>query len=226
MNDLSQLDRQLREKMAASQEHAQRYQRHLRERMDEIDRYYRRFAEVADHVAGRLIRPRMEVLAGYLDNAEPLSGGDQVHRHHCRYRLRHTDRFPATGTFALGVCPDANFRNIVVTYSLEILPIFFPFEGSDRIEFALDGLDEQRLVAWIDEKLGLAFDTCLRLQQTEQYQRDNVATDPVCHMQVNKAWAAAQAEYRGQTYYFCLDECREKFDRDPQRYVTSAPGVE
>jgi YHS domain-containing protein len=221
MNDLSLLDQELREKKATAQERAQLHQRHMRERMDEIDRYYEDFARVADRVAERHIRPRMELLATYFDNAEPIPGGDQAHRHHCRYRFRHTERFPATGTLDLAVCPDADSKKIMVLYSLEILPLLFRFEGGDRIEFPLDGVDEPRLVAWLGEKIGLAFDALLRVEEAEPYQRENTVTDPVCGMQINKAWATAQAEYRGETYYFCVEECREKFTRDPQRYAVT-----
>jgi Cu+-exporting ATPase len=43
--------------------------------------------------------------------------------------------------------------------------------------------------------------------------------DPVCGMQVDEAKAAATADYQGQTYYFCAASCKEKFQRDPQRYA-------
>jgi Cu+-exporting ATPase len=44
-------------------------------------------------------------------------------------------------------------------------------------------------------------------------------TDPVCGMQIESSQAEAQSQYQGQTYYFCSDECRQKFDADPKRYV-------
>jgi hypothetical protein len=141
----------------------------MQERIDHIAQYYRRFAEVADYVAGHLIRPRMELLASYFDNAEPLPVDDQGHRSQCRYRFRQTDRFPATVTLDLTVCPDANFENILVVYAFEILPVLFPFKGKDQIEFPLDGVDESRLVAWIQEKMRIVFDTYLRLENSERY---------------------------------------------------------
>jgi YHS domain-containing protein len=219
MNDLSLLDQKLREKKATAQERVLLHQRHMRQRMDEIDRYYESFTEVADHVAEQLIRPRMELLASYFDNAEPLPGGDQAHRHHRRYRFQHTTRFPATGTLDLAVCPDVDSKKVVFVYTLEILPLFFRFEGSDQIEFPLDGVDEPRLIAWIEEKIGLAFDTLLRVEEVESYQRENTVTDPVCGMKINKALSVAQAEYQGEIYYFCVKECRAKFAEDPRRYA-------
>jgi Cu+-exporting ATPase len=46
--------------------------------------------------------------------------------------------------------------------------------------------------------------------------------DPVCHMTVDPATAAASYEYQGRTYYFCSPHCQQKFAADPQRYLAPA----
>lgn len=46
-----------------------------------------------------------------------------------------------------------------------------------------------------------------------------MATDPVCGMDVDEADAAATADYRGQTYYFCATGCKESFESEPGAYV-------
>jgi Cu+-exporting ATPase len=43
--------------------------------------------------------------------------------------------------------------------------------------------------------------------------------DPVCGMAVSPSTAAATAEYRGKTYYFCAPGCRDEFRSQPERYV-------
>jgi P-type Cu+ transporter len=48
-----------------------------------------------------------------------------------------------------------------------------------------------------------------------------MAKDPVCHMDVEPAKAAAQSSYRGQSYYFCAVGCKQKFDLDPEKYLKS-----
>lgn len=40
----------------------------------------------------------------------------------------------------------------------------------------------------------------------------STAKDPVCGMQVEKD-TALQAERDGKTYYFCSEECQQKFER-------------
>jgi YHS domain-containing protein len=32
-------------------------------------------------------------------------------------------------------------------------------------------------------------------------------------------FAPAQSEYNGKTYYFCCEECKTKFDNNPQKYL-------
>lgn len=43
--------------------------------------------------------------------------------------------------------------------------------------------------------------------------------DPVCKMDINKQDAAGEAQYKGDTYYFCSEECKETFDKQPEKYM-------
>jgi Cu+-exporting ATPase len=43
--------------------------------------------------------------------------------------------------------------------------------------------------------------------------------DHVCGMDVETATAAGQTEYKGQTYYFCGSNCKQKFDLNPEQYL-------
>jgi len=44
-------------------------------------------------------------------------------------------------------------------------------------------------------------------------------TDPVCGMAVDSSKAAGNAQFRGETYYFCSKSCKERFDRDPGSFI-------
>ena len=48
-----------------------------------------------------------------------------------------------------------------------------------------------------------------------------MAKDPVCDMDVDPPKAAAQSNYKGQTYYFCAVGCKKKFDQEPEKYLKS-----
>jgi Cu+-exporting ATPase len=43
--------------------------------------------------------------------------------------------------------------------------------------------------------------------------------DPVCGMEIEPMSAAAQTTYKGHTYYFCSQECKDNFDKNPQKYI-------
>lgn len=50
----------------------------------------------------------------------------------------------------------------------------------------------------------------------------NLLKDPVCHMDITYESAQARSEYDGRTYYFCSLNCKEVFDRNPEKYVQYA----
>lgn len=47
----------------------------------------------------------------------------------------------------------------------------------------------------------------------------NATVDPVCHMLVDPAAAAASLAYKGTTYYFCNPGCKQAFSREPEKYL-------
>lgn len=49
-------------------------------------------------------------------------------------------------------------------------------------------------------------------------------TDPVCNMTVDPDQAAEHLEHDGQTYHFCSHGCAQKFQADPQAYITNGDG--
>jgi len=50
--------------------------------------------------------------------------------------------------------------------------------------------------------------------------------DPVCKMEVEPETAAAEAEYKGETYYFCAPGCKVAFEKDPEKYLKESEGHE
>jgi xanthine dehydrogenase accessory factor len=50
------------------------------------------------------------------------------------------------------------------------------------------------------------------------------AIDPVCGMSVAVASARHRSEHAGRSYYFCCAGCREKFEREAERFVAAAEG--
>jgi YHS domain-containing protein len=46
------------------------------------------------------------------------------------------------------------------------------------------------------------------------------AVDPVCGMEVDSA-GAPSVTYKGKTYYFCSDDDKSKFEKNPEQYLRS-----
>jgi len=47
--------------------------------------------------------------------------------------------------------------------------------------------------------------------------------DPVCGMDLAEEKAPAMTEYKDKTYYFCGKGCKERFEADPEKYLSGKP---
>ncbi len=47
-------------------------------------------------------------------------------------------------------------------------------------------------------------------------------TDPVCGMQV-PVTTPYKTLYKGRVYYFCSEQCKVAFERNPEYYLTHGP---
>jgi len=48
-------------------------------------------------------------------------------------------------------------------------------------------------------------------------------TDPVCGMTIPRAEAVGSVDHRGRTYYFCAQQCLERFREGPETFLARAP---
>jgi YHS domain-containing protein len=215
------LDHLIQTKLQAIKERKQVQENHVQQRMREFGQRHQRFTAIADRIMETFIRPRMEKLLSYFSNAKFLPA-DNSGKHHCTLCFEHTSQYPATAKLELAVSRDGQCETLLVLYNLDILPIFFQFQGNDQVAMPLEQWDEKKIADWTDQKIIDFVDTYLRLETVDQYQADNVVDDPVCGMRVNKAFAAAKIEYNGVTYYFCLGDCQKKFARNPEQYLVVA----
>jgi len=46
-----------------------------------------------------------------------------------------------------------------------------------------------------------------------------MAIDPVCGMEVDEKKIAAIYDHKGKTYYFCTQGCKEKFSKEPEKFL-------
>ena len=50
-------------------------------------------------------------------------------------------------------------------------------------------------------------------------EKAGVVKDPVCGMEVGDIKKASSEEYNGKVYYFCSDQCKKTFKKDPASYI-------
>lgn len=52
-----------------------------------------------------------------------------------------------------------------------------------------------------------------------------IPADPVCGMEIIDQTAAPQSIHQGDTYYFCAESCKMKFDEAPEHYASPNPAA-
>jgi YHS domain-containing protein len=222
MASLDELDRRLREQFAASEERRHTEHEQRRQRLRELEERLGRYTNLADRLVNEIIRPRVGRLAGYFENAHPFQ--DRNSRHGCAYVFERTPRFPATATLEMGVTRDGQAQTLEVYHEMTVVPADGALPRPDRLVLPLADVDEARITAWVEEKVLAFLEAYLRLETADAEQAENLVTDPVCGMTLDKARAPAQMEHQGTVYYFCVEECRRRFSEAPERYLAAGTG--
>jgi xanthine dehydrogenase accessory factor len=63
----------------------------------------------------------------------------------------------------------------------------------------------------------------VRASAAPEVRRATIATDPVCHMEVDIATARHKADLNGVTYYFCCASCHARFLKQPHDFLSPTP---
>ncbi len=216
MDESSKFSRQIELRLAASRreprwsaEQAQRF-------MADFEPRQRRFEEIAGRLVATIVRPRMEKLASYFENAK-LAKADRNDR--CACWFGYSNRFPATTKVEFAIEHDEPIENLVVAYELYMMPVFLKFDAHDNLRTPLSQIDETVISAWVERKLLEFLDTYLRLDRGAENFELDVLVDPVCGMRISRGAAKADADYRGHPYYFCSEDCHRRFVAEPLRYI-------
>lgn len=177
------------------------------------------FEEIAERLMGQVLRPALEAFSEHLDNAQLVDSGSP---YFLKCELSRCVRFPADAHIAFAVTHDDAMERLTVEFEAHILPVFIRYERSDVVDQQLHNVEYDVVRQWAETKLLGFLDSYLLIETHEQYQRDNVAVDPVCGMKVTKPRGLAR-EFEGRTYYFCAQHCLERFAQDPRAFVPHMP---
>ncbi len=131
--------------------------------------------------------------------------------------------FPVTGSAALTVPSDAVLdTGLRKTVFVELGNGYFEprqvetgWRSEDRVEIRKGLMEGERIVI----SGNFLIDSESRLREAAMGVREAVVNDPVCGMRIDPATAGdRQSTYGGTTYYFCSDDCKQKFDKNPEKY--------
>lgn len=175
------------------------------------------FSQIANQLLEDTLRPILETFGSYFENAHIE---DSVLGHSAQCDLRHSDRFPAVAKVRFQITHDEMIEMISVHYEAEILPLFIQFERHDTLTQGINDIDRDAVRHWVEQKMLNFIDIYLQIETHEQYQRDNIALDPVCGMRVAKP-KGLTSEHDGQTFFFCSQHCLERFIEQPKEFVHS-----
>ncbi len=216
MAGLEQFSRQLEARLAAGRREPSWQPAEIAHFMDDLAPRRRRFEAIAPRIVQTVIRPRIETLASFFPNA---SVDRAEHDDRCVCWFGYSDQFPANTKVEIAVEHDERIENLVIHYELYIMPVFLKFDAHDKLTMPLGGVDDQAIADWVEGKLLTFLDTYLRLDRGEDNFEDEVVVDPVCGMRISRSSARAKMDYRGHPYFFCTDECQQRFAKEPLRYV-------
>ena len=156
-------------------------------------------------------RPRLEALAkkfGERVDVEPSVGPSRRSAHFAfQSELARVD-------LRFAVMPDADVRNVVFTYDLQIVPILMKFDSHDEIQLPIDAIDETALGKWLDDRIVSFVKTYLSLHENQYYLKDHMVQDPIAKVKFPKYAAGAKLDVGGKTHYFIDESTREQFQKE------------
>ena len=108
---------------------------------------------------------------------------------------------------------DPDVRQVILSYDLEIIPIFFRYEPHAELVFPLDAVDEAAAERWVDDRIVDFVRAYLSMSENNFYQREGLVEDPVAHISFPSFVAGATLEWQGKKYYFIGEETRHEFEK-------------
>ncbi len=184
--------------------------------MAQIGVRYQQFEALAHRLNRDLVKPRLDLVARLFPNAK-LPEEQLLKNSSCLFEF--CDRFPAHAKIDFSIEHDLRFENLIVHTRTRIMPVFVRYSEQDNLTLPWDSIDDAKVADWVEERLLEFLDTYLRIDAGQDDWIEETATDPVCGMPIVRSMAAVSESYYGHPYYFCCEECREKFKKAPKRYI-------
>ncbi len=220
MPDLNSFIDRIERRLAKADRDPQWSSEDTRTYMSAVSARQTHFSQLAEHLMGAVLRPRLEALANSFLNA---AMADNDVAHHCTAWFGYCDRFPATTRVELAVEHDARFKSLSVLFEARMMPRFVKFNEHDRFSMSLQEVHDDSIGLWAENNLLEFLDSYLQIDRGSELVERVPALDPVCGMEISEDSAAANASYCGHPYFFCSVECKKRFQENPTAFVAVGP---
>jgi len=183
-------------------------------RQQKVDEYQGRqdrlalFEKACESLKG-VWRPRLEGLKQAFGDKVQLRPQVETGRRQAEFSF--TSNLAQIG-LAFTAATDVDVRNLVLEYSLTIVPVLLSYPDKARLEQPLDRIDPKATGAWIDDRIVEFVKTYLSLHENEYYLKPHMVEDPVARVRFPKFAAASTLERGGKTLYFISSLTREQFE--------------
>jgi len=178
---------------------------------------YSEFVRVAADLSEKVGKPRLEALLKRFPEAKST----KLEMKHGRGVKLNFDSDLARVSMDVAVHPVEDADDLVVTYDLMILPMFIEFEKHAELRVPMNAVDSDLVGRWLDDQLIAFAKTYVSIQFTDQYQRRNIAVDPVAGIRFPLSFAAGEVDRGGVKYHFLSKQTKDEFERDPDAYVSA-----
>ena len=159
-------------------------------------------------------RPRLETLRQAFGEKVRLSPHADTGRRQATFAF--TSNL-ARITLTFTATTDIDVRNLVLEYSLEILPVLMSYPDKARLEQPLTNIDAGAVGSWIEDRIIEFVNTYLLVHENEFYLQAHMVEDPVAHVRFPEFAAATTLERGGRTLYFIANQTRMEFEEKERR---------
>ncbi|MFO0817759.1 MAG: hypothetical protein U1A77_07455 [Pirellulales bacterium] len=208
MSTTSMLESRLQAEFAAYTARAAKYRATQLQEHEAKEERLARFIRLLDELRD-LCRPKLEALAAQFKDVVKVEPEITPSQRQATFAFESP---LAHINLRFRIVPDNEVRRVVVTYDLEILPIFIDFERHSEIVFPLEQVDHAAIAQWLDDRIVAFVKVYLSLYENEYYLKDHMVEDPVVHVRFPKFLAGAKLDCNGQTYYFIDEATKKEFE--------------
>jgi YHS domain-containing protein len=205
MSDLNTFLKRLDEQVDKARNGVEQKQSELQQTYEGRKQRYQTFLRLMGELRG-VARPRLEKLAERCKfDAVPTDDSDG------KSVLLKFKAPVARVQLRLSATHDADVRNLLLVYDLEILPLYVQFNPHAELRIPLEKADRTAVENWLDDRLVEFAETYVTIHFMDQYHQDHMVVDPVADLRFPQAYAQSSLEKDGKTYYFISEQTRREF---------------